>query len=650
MCGIAGIFKWDNHSISEQTIARFTDSMAHRGPDGSGIWISPNRNLALGHRRLSILDLSEAAAQPFHSYDGRYTITYNGEVYNFSELKQELLLLGYSFKTESDTEVLLFSWMHWGEQCLFKFNGMWAFALWDSVEEKLILCRDRFGIKPIYYLNQMGSQFAFASETYAFRFLEGYSREADSELINIALQKVFALEGANKTPFKNIKALPAGHLAVLKQGEPVRIQKWWDTTEHLIRIPDNYEECVSQLRNLFEDACKIRLRSDVPVATALSGGIDSSAVYAMVNRVGNNSTHSADRIAQDWQHAYTASFPGANTDETYYAHLVADYYKGKITDVIQSADSLANRIISDTQLFDSIYLSPVSVASDLYKSMYEDGIRVSLDGHGVDEMAYGYGHSVQQAWQEEMIAGNEVYAQDIESTYLFLFAPEQREKMRLALNETIKKPQAINNQKNILRKIYEEVLPPFVRNAYRSFRGSPKPIQPWTNYRIQDSPCLITRLPNREQNLYLEFHQHTLPTLLRNFDRASMMASIESRMPFMDYRIVCFLFSLPREYKLGNGFTKRIIRDAIRPLLPAEVVDRTWKVGFNAPMTQWFSGPLQTWVQDTVNSNSFRNSSHWNGKVISSFVEQKYKNNNWGQEECMQLWPYLSAHLILEKI
>lgn len=650
MCGIAGILRWDSQKVSEQSIARFTDSMAHRGPDGRGIWINPKGNLALGHRRLSILDLSEAAAQPFHSADGRYTITYNGEIFNFSELKQELKHLGYSFKTESDTEVLLYSWIHWGQDCLFRFNGMWAFALWDAQEESLTLCRDRFGVKPIYYLNQPGKQFAFASETFAFRFLEGFVREPDSELLNIALQRVFALEGSGKTPFKDLQALPAGHWVTLKPGQDIRIVKWWDTTQHLVSVPETYDACVLHLRDLFADACKIRLRSDVPVATALSGGVDSSAVYAMVNTVGKQSNDSSNRTATDWQHAYTASFPGADTDETYYAHKVAEHYNGNIIDVLQSADSMADRIISDTKLFDSIYLSPVSVASDLYKAMFTDGIRVSLDGHGVDEMAYGYGHSVLKAWQEEMKAGNSQYAQDLEETYVKLFAPALRDSMRQALKDSLIQPIASSQPRSHLRKFYEESLPPFIREAYRSLRGSPKPIQPWTSPLLKEPVGMKYTLPEREQSLYLEFHDNLLPTLLRNFDRASMIASIESRMPFMDYRIVCFLFSLPREYKIGHGFTKRIIRDAVRPLLPPEVIDRTWKVGFNAPMTQWFSGPLKSWVQDTVNSNSFKQSAHWNGKIISSIVAQKYANNNWGQEECMQLWPYLSAHLLLEKI
>lgn len=647
MCGIAGIFRADQLPVLKDDLLRFTNSMAHRGPDGFGIWIHPDSAIGFGHRRLSILDLSDAAAQPFHSPDGRFSLTYNGEIFNFTEIRSELRQIGHAFHTESDTEVLLHAWMQWGQDCLFRFNGMWAFALWDNQEKTLTLCRDRFGVKPLYYLYLPGNILAFASETIAFRHLNGYERKADTVKINIALQRVFALEGSGQTPFQNVHALPAGHIAVVQSDLGIHTRRWWNTLDNLVEVPKTYEACVQHLRELLQDACRIRLRSDVPVATALSGGLDSSAVYAMTHLAGQQHT---ERHATDWQQAFTSVFPGNPTDEAEYARLVTNHFNGRITEVHQQFNTLADRLIADTKTFDSIYLSPVSVASDLYRSMYNNGIRVSLDGHGVDEMAYGYGHAVQQAWQEEIKAGNSEYARDLEETYVHLFQPEIRESMRQALLRSLQAevpPLAAN--KSLMRTLYEEWLPESVREAYRSLRGSPKPVQPWTKALIRNPEGLSMPMPRQEEAEYLEFHATLLPTLLRNFDRASMQAGIESRMPFMDYRIVCFLFSLPRSYKVGHGFTKRIIRDAIRPYLPIQIVDRTWKVGFNAPMPEWFTGPLKSWVQDTVASPSFQQNPNWNGNIIRAFVENKYTLNNWTQEECMQVWPYLSAHLILEK-
>jgi asparagine synthase (glutamine-hydrolysing) len=211
MCGIAGILHWDHKSISPTMIRSFTDSMEHRGPDGSGICISENNKIGLGHRRLSILDLTEAAAQTFHDDQGKYVLTYNGEIFNFSELKKELENIGYIFRTDSDTEVLINAWDAWGVQCLRKFNGMWAFAIWDKVEQSLWICRDRFGVKPAYTLNEPGVIFEFAFETQAFKYIEDYRREVNPEYLNIAIQSAFALEGSGKIPYKNIYPMLGGH-------------------------------------------------------------------------------------------------------------------------------------------------------------------------------------------------------------------------------------------------------------------------------------------------------------------------------------------------------------------------------------------------------------------------------------------------------
>jgi asparagine synthase (glutamine-hydrolysing) len=648
MCGIAGILKWDNSIVTEEAILSFTDSLKHRGPDGRGIWIHANQKIALGHRRLSILDLSEAGHQPQHSSDKRFTISYNGEVFNFIDLKKDLIQLGYHFYTNSDTEVVLNAWKEWGVDCLYKFNGMWAFAIWDDVNKSLTLCRDRFGIKPLYYCTGGNNQFSFASETYAFKYLDGYKREADPQKLNLALQSMFGMEGRGETPFKNLFAIPPGHYMTVSHTGERNLKRWWNTLEHLVEIPDTYEGCVHHLRYLLEDACRIRLRSDVPVATALSGGVDSSAVYAMTHLAGQNPGVSNERQANHWQHAFTASFPGADTDETEYAQMVAAHVGGNLTKIYQSFDTLADRIIQDTIQFDSIYLSPVSVASDLYKAMYQNGIRVSLDGHGVDEMAYGYGHSVKEAWQEEFLNSNLNYAEDLEITFSNLFSPNLRETMRNSLHTSLQETNTPPQQKSKARQLYETMVPQDIKRVYRYFRGSPTRPAAWLKP-IKDHPPAFTQAPQKEKALFLEFHETTLPTLLRNFDRASMMAGIESRMPFMDYRIVCFLFSLPREYKLGHGYTKRIIRDAISPFLPNQIVYRTWKVGFNAPMTLWFSGPLKNWILDSVNSEAFLKNENWNGRAISEYVNTKFKSNTWGMEECMQLWPYLSAQEILKK-
>lgn len=426
------------------------------------------------------------------------------------------------------------------------------------------------------------------------------------------------------------------------------VHQWWNNRLALIDIPDTYESCVEYMRFQLDDACRIRMRSDVLLATTLSCGIDSSAVYSSIYHVRQQSDSLA-RTASNWQYAFTASFPGAPTDETSYAHMVTNQIGGSLIEVQESHQAILKNIISDTVKFDSIYLSPVNVASSFYNTMHSQGIRVSINGHGVDEMMYEYSHLVADAWTQEHLKGNKDYAHDLAATYDSLFPPEQFFAAEASLYQRYQeksKPAAVRTS---FRQLHDDLVPEAIKREYRALRKSPAAPLAWLKL---DTTGFIGQTLNpqfAEFELYTEFHTTILPTLLRNYDRSSMLSGIESRMPFMDYRMVSFMFSLPREYKVGHVYTKRILRDAIRPRLPAEIVNRTWKVGFNAPMLDWFAGPLRGWLEDTVHSRSFRESPWWNAKAIIKTVEDKQKSNTWGQEECMTLWPVLSAHLILNK-
>jgi asparagine synthase (glutamine-hydrolysing) len=234
MCGISGIYYKNNGFLTQESLRHFTDSMTHRGPDGAGYEILDEGHLGLGQRRLSILDLSDSGKQPMSYAEGRYWITYNGEVFNFLEIRSELQSLGHSFKSETDTEVILASYAQWGRACLDKFNGMWAFAIWDEVEKTLFLARDRFGIKPLYYVHRPNRFFAFSSETRAFKFLEGFKREIDNELMRLNLQDSYALEGLGYTPFKDILQLLPGHcMTITRDNELIQQRRWWHIEDHL---------------------------------------------------------------------------------------------------------------------------------------------------------------------------------------------------------------------------------------------------------------------------------------------------------------------------------------------------------------------------------------------------------------------------------
>ncbi len=281
MCGISGIWFRKGEELYPQVLDTFNDSMAHRGPDGHGQRIF-NGCLGLAHRRLSILDTSEAGAQPMADHTGRYHLSFNGEVFNFLELRTELESKGEVFQSDSDTEVILAAYRCWGMDAFHRFNGMWALAIWDVQEQELLLCRDRFGIKPLYYLDDK-SVFAFASETIAFKHLPGYTRKVHMQRMQIGLEDTYALEGRGYTLFEDIYQLLPGHFIRLKRNESVQQRRWYHIDNSKASPPKEYEEQVAAYQSLFKESCALRMRSDVPLATALSGGVDSTAVYSMVH-------------------------------------------------------------------------------------------------------------------------------------------------------------------------------------------------------------------------------------------------------------------------------------------------------------------------------------------------------------------------------
>ena len=310
MCGIFGHIGFIDKSKAEYCI----NTLAHRGPDGFGL--HHTNEITLGHRRLSILDLSESGRQPMSYANGRYFITYNGEIYNFLEIKNELKNHGYIFTSESDTEVILAAFDKWQENCLNKFNGMWAFAIWDTKKQELFIARDRFGKKPLFYVIA-GKIFAFASEMKALAPLLS-KIEVNEKIINT---KDTAYEQAADSLIKGIRHFPAASFGIYKNGR-LEIKKYWDTLDHHVEVPQSYEAQKEMFRNLFLDACRIRMRSDVPIGTALSGGLDSSSVISVVADIGKKG---GERLADNWQNAFVASYPGAVIDETKYAKIVAGH-------------------------------------------------------------------------------------------------------------------------------------------------------------------------------------------------------------------------------------------------------------------------------------------------------------------------------------
>lgn len=631
MCGIVGIIKLNKQKVQQEELRQFRDAIKHRGPNGYGEFF--DGPIAFGHRRLSVLDVSDLGAQPMSYADGRYTIVYNGEVYNFLELRSELKTYGYSFVSDSDTEVILAAYDKWGKDCLLKFNGMWAFVIWDRKEQKLFFARDRYGVKPLYYTYAPGEFFAFASETLAFDTLHNFKKEINEDHLYSTLKNNFALDARGLTIYKDIYHVRAGHCIEWDMKGAPEQKRWWNPTDHFVEVPKTYEEQVEQFRSLFEDACRLRLRSDVQVASALSGGVDSSAVYTMVNKIMHEGT--ATRVPSEWQKAFVASFPGSSLDERVFAEKVVTSVKGNAEYISIDAKDVLADLESSVEHFDAIHVSPLSVIGEIYKRMSEKGVIVSLDGHGVDEMMYGYPDLVREVYLQAHLFNQIERKNELAGIIHGMYDNADMAKALTTIS--------ISKLRILLRQ-YKHLIPSFLRPG-----NSPNT---WLRERVYTLQTLgedKMMLHKREPWLWENFYETVLPTLLRNFDRVSMRYSIEIRMPFMDYRLVNFIFSLPEKSKVGNGYTKRVLRDSMKGIMPEEIRTRTRKIGINAPIHEWFSHELKDYIHDVVHSESFQNSTIWNGQEIAAFVDDRNAKGKWSWDDAIRVWPYINAYIIKKK-
>lgn len=574
MCGIYGVV---NKKIDRDFAVKCLNTMTHRGPDGYGIW--QEDGTTLGHRRLSILDLSNNGSQPMSYANERYWMTFNGEIYNFLELRAELMEKGYTFRGESDSEVILAAFIEWKEKCLERFNGMWTFAIWDREEKTLFMSRDRFGVKPLFYTRLAGGGIAFASE------MKALTPMMDEVKPNQELFDFYKIsrhyEMREDCLVEGIKRFPAGSYAWIKEND-MKITKWWNTLDHLIEVPEIYEEQVEMFRELFLDSCKIRMRSDVTIGTALSGGLDSSATICAMSYLSKNSSDA--RMNNDWQHAYVACFPGTPLDETKYAKMVTDYLGINHTFLDINNRITDSRFMEQLYLFEELWENPQIPMMEIYHKEREDGTRVSIDGHAADELFAGYGFDVLKAYPD---AGFDRKAVD-EITRAYL---NQAENSDVVSGKAYEKRRNKMHRDAMLRYYAKKALGrETVHSAYSSHEN-------WS------------KLDNLNKTLFVSTHETILPTMLRNYDRDSMANSIEIRMPFLDYRIVQFAFSLGWRSKLHNAYPKSIIRDAIAPFAPHEIAYRRTKIGFNAPAVDWMQGMYKEFYLDTVNSAGFANCS-----------------------------------------
>lgn len=651
MCGIAGIWRF-NGRIENDEIRSFTDSMYHRGPDGAGYEIFEKDNLALGHRRLSILDLSQAGKQPMSYADGKYWLTFNGEIYNFIEIRKELITKGYSFRSDSDSEVILAAYIEWGNACFKKFNGMWATAIWDNANKTLLLCRDRFGVKPLHYSFIDGQFFAFASETVAFKYIKGHTRSYNKTNLLRAMHSHNVLEPAGETIYTNIKQLLPGNFMLLKHNKIVEQGAWWKTLDNLPDVPKNFEDQKEKFLELLSDACKLRLRSDVSIASALSGGIDSTAVYCMLSHVMKN--NGDGRVAKDWQKAFSIAFPGSDVDERKYIESVLKQTNGNGFIIEPTNDNIIQELEQSTSMSDFISGTPLSCLTYVYKAMHQNGIVVSMDGHGVDEYIYGYQSSVIAALMNAYITKQTDYARVIEDTLIQMHFPGKgQEAVNKAKARALQIISLQNSSVSKVKQLIKSVLPSrsFAKNySINGFNAGDL----YNNVTINEiSYPNVYSVFNQNKNLgeaqlLQEFHYIDLPYNLRDFDRGAMQHQVEIRMPFMDYRLVTYTMALPQKSKLNNGYTKHILRESLKGIMPEDIRTRKLKIGLGAPIVDWFNGPLNKYLLDISSSDKLMNSQLLNGNAVKSIIQQHCKSKSWNNSSSHAIWPILNYLLLTE--
>ncbi len=607
MCGILGTLPNTEHYFFKDALAK----IAHRGPDGFGIWHQEEGRATFGHRRLAILDLSDAGKQPMQFE--HYVIIFNGEIYNFIEIRQELKNAGYQFFSDSDTEVVLAAFDFWKEKCLDKFNGMWAMAIWNEKEKTLFLSRDRFGKKPLFYAFEEG-KLIFASEMKAIMpFLKNCRRAEDFDFF---VKNIFLYESTEKCLIEGIKRFPAGSFAYFRpEDKELKPYTFWKTRFGAVNVPKTYEEQTEMFREIFFDACKIRMRSDVPIGTALSGGVDSSAVISTMAHMAKNQS---ERLSADWQHAFVAVFPGSFIDESVYAKKVTDNLGVKADFIpVNPAEGIEN-LYKHLYLFEEIYLTSPLPMMTIYNAVKKNGVVVSIDGHGADELLSGYGKSLYEAFLDCGINFKDI--SDIMRTYKGLYE-----------NPAFKGSMSIKKQ-NFLDYLRFIKMRKGTEGAFDFWWDE------WRNFRQKGARGAFN------EHLYELFHQSVLPTLLRNYDRYAMGNSVEIRMPFMDYRLVEFCFSLPWNAKIRNGFTKSILRDAVKDLVPQDVLYRKFKIGFNSPFTEWLKNEWKDFVSDTLESVDFKQSDIIKPVQTADFVRNVIKNPNANFQDGENAWRMLMPY------
>ena len=603
MCGITGIFDTRGRSDIDRTVLhRMNESQFHRGPDEGGLHVEPG--LGLGHRRLSIIDLS-TGQQPLYNEDQSVCVVFNGEIYNYQELIPELQALGHVFHTRSDTEVIVHAWESWGERCVDRFRGMFAFALWDRNQQSLFLARDRLGVKPLYYALLDDGNFLFGSELKSLLAHGGLKREIDP----YAIEEYFALGyvAEPRAIFKQARKLPPAHTLLLRRGQVVgQPKEYWDVRFSLDNPISDRDAC-AELTARLEESIRLRMISEVPLGAFLSGGVDSSAVVAMMAGLSKTAVNTC-----------SIGFSDPAFNETEFAKTVADRYQtNHYLDMVESDDF--DLIDTLARLYDEPYADSSAIPTYRVCELARKHVTVALSGDGGDESFGGYRryrlHLMEESMRSALPLGlrrplfgtlGKLYPKADWAPRVFRAKTTFEALARTSAEAYFHSMSLIRTP--MRRRLFSDSLNSALGgySALNVFREHAKKAG-------TDDPLGLIQ--------YIDLHTYLIGDINTKVDRASMAHSLEVREPLMDHPLVEWLATLPSHLKMRGSESKYLLKKSLEPLLPPDIMYRP-KMGFAVPLSRWFRGPLRQRVRDTLLKGQIAESGWFNPEVIKKIVEQ----------------------------
>lgn len=643
MCGIAGYFGKQGE-VSIENVLGLLDTLIHRGPDDVGTWFDPSSGIALGHRRLSILDLSPQGHQPMHSACGRYVVSFNGEIYNFKILRNELEAFGYRFKSQSDTEVLLSTVSQWGIfEAVKRFVGMFAFALWDKKEHILHLVRDRLGEKPLYY-GWMGNTFIFGSELKALRAHPDFKAEINRNALALYLRHNYI--PAPYTIYNDIyKLLPGTVLSIseLSPKSSIGPIPYWCVSDAIARgkseiFTGTAEAAVKHIDKLLRDAVKSQMVADVPLGAFLSGGIDSSTVVALMQAQSNRPVKT-----------FTIGFNEPGYNEAIYARKVAEHLKTDHTEIYVTPEQAMAVIPRLPALYDEPFSDSSQIPTFLVSELARKHVKVSLSGDGADELFGGYSRYFLAAKIAGKIESMPKYVRTIFGRGIKSFSPKSWDTVFRMIDPVLPKRVRQDLPGDKLYKFVDILQSNGIKEVYRklvSHWDKPESIvigsaEPATFLSEWEK---IEHLTDVEKMMVSDMMMYLPGDILTKVDRASMGNSLEARVPFLDHRLVEFAWQIPESMKIREGQGKWLLRQVLYQYVPKEMVERP-KTGFGIPLDAWLRGPLKEWADNLLGEDRLRREGFFRPEPI----RQKWNEHLSGRQNWQHhLWDILMFQAWLE--